>query len=91
MNQPIFESYTITGNTRETKYLEIAWIDTSEDDAYSDFINETIFDIADGMFGQSKADKIVNDLKASDSFEKAFALLQSWGFGISVSRGNYER
>ena len=43
------------------------------------------------MFGQSKADKIVNDLKASDSFEKAFALLQSWGYGISVSRGNYER
>jgi len=85
--------FTITGRTHHTKNHTVAWVVTDEDNAFSNFINETIFDFADEMFGQDIADRIVNDLKKSCSFDEAFRLLHSWGYGIKyhASGENYER
>ena len=83
-NKFIFDTYTIRGNTHKTKDYVIAYVDTTEEFAFDDFINETIFDIADKMYGQDKADEIVNNLKCNNSFDEAFALLRSWGYSISV-------
>ena len=80
--------YTILGNTRNTKNLEVAWIDTDDEFAFDDLCNETIFEIADRLFGQEKADDIVNNLKCSDSIQEAFTLLKDWGYTIKYGINN---
>ena len=42
--------YTILGNTRNTKNLEVAWVDTDDEFAYNDLCNETIWEIAEELF-----------------------------------------
>ena len=80
--------YTILGNTRNTKNLEVAWVDTDDEFAYNDFCNETIWEIAEELFGQQKADDVVNDLACKDSFKEAFKLLKDWGFTIRFGINN---
>ena len=86
MNEYRFDTYTITGNTHKTKNLVVGYVDTTEEFAFDNFVNETIFDIADKMYGQDKADEIVSSLKCNNSFDKAFALLKSWGYGIRFQK-----